>query len=122
MVFYQAPGTFGYDGSKVRRKGKGIEMDEFGRPQSATNGTLDVLEEVEPSQLISEDAPKAEVSNAHDHISPPMESPPSPPPFSQYAPTTTKHLTQPAGAVRNDQQVVLEQDEKGAGCCKCIVM
>lgn len=122
LVFHQAPGTFGYDGSKVRRKGKGIDMDEFGRSPSAANGTPDVLEEVEPSQLISEDAPKAEVSVAHDNICAPMKSPPSPPPFSQYAPTTTKHLTHSAGAVRNDQQVVLEQDEKGAGCCKCIVM
>jgi len=102
-------------------------MDEFGRPQSAANGTPDVLECVEPSQFLegiptSEDAPKAEVSVAHDNICAPMKSPPSPPPFAQYAPTTTKNLTQPAGAVRNDQQAVLEQDEKGAGCCKCIVM
>jgi len=102
-------------------------MDEFGRSQSAANGNLDVLKDIEPSQFlegipISEDASKAEVSVAHDNTCATMKSPPSPAPFAQYAPITTKHLTQPAGAVRNEQQVVLEQDEKGAGCCKCIVM
>lgn len=125
----QAPGTFGYDGSKVRHKGKDIEMDEFGQPQSATNSTQRILEDVEPSQFleelpISEGASKTEVSGIHDNICVPIESPPSPPPFAHYAPTTTKHLTQPTavGVVGNEQQAVLEQDEKGAGCCKCIVM
>ncbi|KAF5360459.1 hypothetical protein D9756_004959 [Leucocoprinus leucothites] len=126
-----APGTFGYDGTKIRRRGEDIEMDEFGRPQPGTNQTPDVLEEVEPSKLLEEPTAEegeglnTEVSVAHDNIRVPVKPPPSPAPFAHYAPTTTKHLTQPIvlSVARNEeQQVAVEQDEKGAGCCKCVVM
>jgi serine/arginine repetitive matrix protein 1 len=99
-------------------------MDEFGKPKPASNSTPDVLEEVDPNKLLGleTEEQKIEYSVAHDNIRVPVKPPPSPAPFSHYAPTTTNHLSYPINDSRNEEQLAVEQDEKGAGCCKCVVM
>lgn len=103
-------------------------MDEFGLPKvpngdDTVNTTRqdDILEEIEPTQFLQEQ-PKSsemmEVSAAHDNIRVPIKPPPSPAPFSHYAPTTpSAHVPGP-----RDEEPVVEQSDGGAGCCKCVVM
>ena len=99
-------------------------MDEFGRPKGPTIAIEDntvIPEEPEPQQE-DEGASHAPVSTAHDNIRVPIPSPISPP-FSDYAPTTVQDVQYSGTKVGDGKQgVVVEQDEKGAGCCGCVVM
>lgn len=101
-------------------------MDEFGRPKgpdttATTEDNTAIPEEPEPPQE-DEGASYTPVSTAHDNVRVPVPSPISPP-FSDYAPTTVQDVQYSGTTVGGDKQgVVIEQDEKGAGCCGCVVM
>ncbi len=128
IVITQAPGTFGYDDTKYRRgraddDDDDIEMDEFGRPKGSDtiveDDTADIPEEPEPQEE-DDGHSRAPVSTTHDNTRAPVNPPPISPPFSDYAPTTVQDISYPAGVGK--QGVAVEQDEKGAGCCKCVIM
>lgn len=115
--FSQAPGTFGYDHSKYRPP-RGdefapIQMDEFGRPDIAEEGTAaDHLPQ-----------PRPPISTAHDDIRVGRrpEPPPSPGPFSQYR-TGTTTTSEPVAREKLDVENLKPEVENSAGCCKCTVM
>ncbi|TFK39078.1 hypothetical protein BDQ12DRAFT_90231 [Crucibulum laeve] len=113
-----APGTFGFDHSKyrpLRGDAEYIPMDEFGRP------TERIDEEESTDKLRSELLP----TSAHDETRLPVRHPPpSPVPFSQYAPAkdTMYVHTLGEGDLRTDIEQGRREEEKEAGCCKCIIM
>ncbi|RDB19070.1 hypothetical protein Hypma_014324 [Hypsizygus marmoreus] len=111
-----APGTFGFDHSKYRPPRAGdpeyIPMDEFGRP------TTRIAEEPPQDQ--------APTTNAHDETRLPVRHPPppSPAPFSDYAPSGEKVVSIPMLAVgeQGRQGQGEEEYEPSGGCCKCVIM
>lgn len=122
----QAPGTFGFDGTKYRPTRSdfvSIPMDEFGRPAAPNDNTQS---DAAPGGGGREDA------NGH----PPTaferqrQQSPSPAPFSHYAPpaATTAKVTlgglQVQERVHGQRQEQQEQEAEaaGAGCCKCVIM
>ena len=118
----QAPGTFGFDGTKYRPpRGdfESIPMDEFGRP--AQQNYDDVYAEAErPVGL----------QTIHDDVQlPHRQQSPSPAPFSHYAPTNVQQANptqvglQPGqGASHSKQKTQQKDDDDEAGCCKCVIM
>ncbi|KAH9480230.1 hypothetical protein JR316_0006828 [Psilocybe cubensis] len=119
-----APGTFGFDHSKYRppRDFESIPMDEFGRPaEQPTDGK-------EP-EVAQAEKPIDEKPSPHDETRLPVRQPPpqSPVPFAQYAPTnaqtTRLKVSDPEAQLPpQQQQHQMEDDDKDAGCCKCIIM
>lgn len=112
-----APGTFGYDHSKYRppRDGESIPMDEFGRQEDPVDEYEQTGDKFEEQTLPDESRlPKWRAS------------PPSPAPFSQYAPPRDKKTTiLPANPVNSEVDRIPQhmEEEKGAGCCAgCVVM
>ncbi|KAF9468662.1 hypothetical protein BDZ94DRAFT_1245945 [Collybia nuda] len=116
-----APGTFGFDHSKYRPP-RGdpefIPMDEFGRPSTRIteeSGQKDV--DLNPSHP---------TPTAHDETPLPVRHPPppSPAPFSDYAPTNDTIVVPPvSGKQRADvEQGKTDDDDDGGGCCKCVIM
>lgn len=111
-----APGTFGFDHARYRppqTDAESIPMDEFGRPANQ------VAEEQDKHEPHSNASP-----TLHDETSLPARnhpSLPSPAPFSHYAAANEKAVSlvpngnTPAGQRPND-------DDNGAGCCKCVIM
>ncbi|KAH6911532.1 hypothetical protein BKA70DRAFT_1538730 [Coprinopsis sp. MPI-PUGE-AT-0042] len=134
-----APGTFGYDGSKYRRRGDNepIEMDEFGRPPPGTfqlRRSTDEPRDEQAPQNNDEFQPYDLYTSAHDETRLPVRPSPSPMPFAEYAPKrpapvqarpstgTVQQQPQPhQPSAKVDQQTDLD-DEKAAGCCKCTIM
>ncbi|KAF9522584.1 hypothetical protein CPB83DRAFT_871954 [Crepidotus variabilis] len=112
-----APGTFGFNHSKYRQpqlNDEFIPMDEFGRPA-----------EEDERLSKSEDTVTTPTTLAPDVSFPtrPAASP-SPAPFAHYAPTSFKVVEPSITPAQHQQDVedIQEQEEKGAGCCKCVVM
>lgn len=97
-------------------------MDEFGI------STDQIVEEPElPDSPIRK--PRPTQLTAHDETQLPVRHPhppPSPEPFSHYAPTSEKIQVLAIGTQSRPpldiEQGQIEEDEKGAGCCKCVVM
>ncbi|CCM05736.1 uncharacterized protein FIBRA_07968 [Fibroporia radiculosa] len=121
-VYEPAPGTFGYDHSKYRRKDANggaevIPMDEFGQKMDAVGEEPQPVTE-QPKPLL----PPTVVERTHSHT-----SPPSPPPFAHYAPPDTGHqkvespAIQPIVPTRNEG-ADRPDDDGGAGCCRCVIM
>ncbi|KAF8895102.1 hypothetical protein BD779DRAFT_1668450 [Infundibulicybe gibba] len=117
-----APGTFGFDHSKYRPprpSDEVIPMDEFGRH---TNRIPEELEQ-EPREA----RPHLNISTAHDDTQLPTRHspPPSPAPFSDYAPTQKIQVPMVNGARPSTDVEMGKQEEEekdDAGCCKCIIM
>ncbi|KDQ62043.1 hypothetical protein JAAARDRAFT_189417 [Jaapia argillacea MUCL 33604] len=131
-----APGTFGFDYSKYKPPrtdltSEDIQMDEFGRP--AVRG----ISEDGDTTLAEQDAPRrpehqddrpikpmgsdsmsldVEMERARMRMNPP-QPPASPLPFSHYAPNGAAKPTH-----LNQQVDGKEEEEGGAGCCKCVIM
>lgn len=114
-----APGTFGFDYSKVRRRpppGDGeeqIPLDEFGQKTDAVNQLID--EQPKPQAPLFIKSPEPEPDRARSRASPP----PSPPPFAHYATALANGEVQ---AIQPPVQKLEVDDDKGAGCCKCVIM
>ncbi|XP_006462457.1 hypothetical protein AGABI2DRAFT_119317 [Agaricus bisporus var. bisporus H97] len=128
-----APGTFGFDGTKVRRSPNhddGVEMAEFGGsippPGDRRTGRIeeDVLEEIEPGMLLEQGQQRddaiqmSQFSPAREHVRMP---PPVSMPFAEYSANDTLHIVSTLGRPRKEEPVEVE-DGGGGGCCKCVVM
>jgi hypothetical protein len=127
LITLEAPGTFGFDGTKVRRGQNNddeVEMDEFGGqapPGDRTTARIeeDVLEEVDPGILLeqehqrNDDVQMSQVSPARDHIQMPVSMP-----FGQYPTNDAVHIVPTLGIPRKEEPVEAEE----SGCCKCVVM
>jgi hypothetical protein len=51
-----------------------------------------------------------------------LQQPPSPAPFADYAPNSEKIVPMPGGPRPMEDHQVVEEEDAGAGCCKCVVM
>lgn len=133
LITLQAPGTFGFDGTKVRRSPNhddGVEMAEFGGsippPGDRRTGRIeeDVLEEIEPGMLLEQGQQRddaiqmSQFSPAREHVRMP---PPVSMPFAEYSANDTLHIVSTLGRPRKEEPVEVE-DGGGGGCCKCVVM
>ncbi|KIM42964.1 hypothetical protein M413DRAFT_443784 [Hebeloma cylindrosporum] len=110
-----APGTFGFDHSKYRpprTDTDSIPMDEFGRPEDLQPSTE------QDEKLVNGVSPMQEDGRLPFRNQPS----PSPAPFSHYAPTSVKVVVNGAGGGQQSQLNQKEDDDKGAGCCQCVVM
>lgn len=127
-VYFQAPGTFGYDYSKYRppRDGElvanGIELDDFGirKPAVDTESTVEEkVKEGPPSTAATtiEDDRQISTTKQNDYNHRPSP-PPSPAPFSHYTPQG------PLGSKPLPSQAPrpVEEDDHSGGCCKCVIM
>jgi hypothetical protein len=119
-----APGTFGYDYSKYRApRGEEIPMDEFGKLPSAIQETRAPIPESPPPTLspLTEE-PERPIRPARRKTTP--RPPDSPAPFSHYRHTDipTINVTRPSTDLEPQQQVPHDDEDTGAGCCKCVVM
>lgn len=119
-----APGTFGYDYSKYRApRGEEIPMDEFGKQPSAIQETRAPIPESPPPTLPPLTVePERPIRPARRKTTP--RPPDSPAPFSHYRHTDipTINVTRPSTDLEPPQQVPHDDDDTGAGCCKCVVM
>ena len=117
MGILQAPGTFGFDHTKYRpprTDAESIPMDEFGRPADQ-----DAEEHAHRSNAFQT------TTNPHNETLLPVQNrprPSSPVPFSHYAITNEKTVSlvpngKPPVDIRNPND-----DDNGAGCCKCVIM
>ncbi|KZT11792.1 uncharacterized protein LAESUDRAFT_754347 [Laetiporus sulphureus 93-53] len=138
-IYEPAPGTFGYDPSKARRRELGKEVEQI--PMEELDQKVDVVTE-EPSRVTESPKPQPPLQmqpQAQPESTPIPSSnseldrarsrpslPPSPPPFAHYAAGTAPRPIDPpivqafpeAQAIRQDVQ----EDGGGSGCCKCIIM
>ena len=94
-------------------------MDEFGRPTNQDD--IEEAEVEEPRRVI------ATAPSGHDRTVLPVRGPgpPSPGPFSHYAPNKTIKLEPVSnGPVKMEVDLarVRDDDEDSGGCCKCVVM
>ncbi|EAU86113.2 hypothetical protein CC1G_07192 [Coprinopsis cinerea okayama7 len=120
-----APGTFGYDPAKYRRRdeGEAIPMDEFGRPHEQEEPEQ-AQRKPQPTETTTDEfRPYQETSSPHDETPLPVRGtpPPSPPPFSQYA-SPSPQIVANTVPPPNPNYQVQEEEDKGAGCCKCTIM
>lgn len=120
-LFFQAPGTFGFDHSKYRPPrgdAEFIPMDEFGRPSTRITE--------EPGQTDVDPSSSRFAPTAHDETPLPVRYPPpsSPAPFSDYAPTNDTIVVRPVGGKggADVEQGRVDDDDAGGGCCKCVIM
>ncbi|KAG2340185.1 hypothetical protein BDR05DRAFT_967224 [Suillus weaverae] len=119
-----APGTFGYDYSKYRApRGEEILMDEFGKPPSVIQEAPVPIPESPPPTLppLTEE-PERPIRPARRKTTP--RPPDSPAPFSHYRRTDIPiiNVTRPSTDLEPSQQVPRDDEDTGAGCCKCVVM
>lgn len=119
-----APGTFGYDYSKYRApRGEEIPMDEFGKLPSEIQETPVPIPESPPPTVppLTEELERP-IRPARRKTIP--RPPDSPAPFSHYQHTDipTINVTRPSTDVELPQQVPHDDEDTGAGCCKCVVM
>ncbi|TFK93299.1 hypothetical protein K466DRAFT_478952 [Polyporus arcularius HHB13444] len=121
MVIEPAPGTFGYDPTKYRKRYNAnpehIPMDEFGHKPSSPTQELKVPSP-DPRFTHPPHTPQSFERRAE-----------SPPPFSHYAssdsgvPPPSVQPMQPMATLqpqRQEQQLPVEEDS--GGCCKCVIM
>jgi len=86
-------------------------MDEFGRHEALEQST-------EQDEKMVNGMSPMQVDGRLPYRNPPS---PSPAPFSHYTPTSASAVINGTGAQQSQPQP-LEADDKGAGCCKCIIM
>ncbi|KAJ2919130.1 hypothetical protein MD484_g1281, partial [Candolleomyces efflorescens] len=124
-----APGTFGFT-RKVRNKqgDEFIPLDEFGQPEPAEKPTEEEPDPQEKQSLEVRGKPPGWPQNAydmHDQTRLPQRAspPPSPPPFSHYAPKLSNGMAVNAPSTHfPEPPSVKVHEEEGAGCCKCAIM
>lgn len=128
-----APGTFGYDHSKIRSTRNGdefIPLDEFGRPeqpideeQGARSPPQNEGQHPERPQE-AEWASQDQYHSKHDQTRLPTHgpSPPSPPPFAHYANGKETVAIPPSIQESKRRAEGRLRDEDNAGCCKCAIM
>ena len=122
----KAPGTFGYDPTKYRKRYSAanpeqIPMDEFGQKPLSPQGTLQIPSPVEHSSQPSSPMPTTPRSFDGRRAE-------SPPPFSHYgrqqdgspAPPQVMQPLAPLPPAHNE--LLPPGDEGGPGCCKCVIM
>ena len=87
-----------------------IPMDEFGRHEDLPQ-SMD-----QDEKLVTGMSPMQEDGRL------PFRGPPSqsPAPFSHYTPTSAKMVVNGAGAQQSQPHPV--EEDKGAGCCQCVIM
>ncbi|KAI0060359.1 hypothetical protein BV25DRAFT_949719 [Artomyces pyxidatus] len=116
-----APGTFGYDYSKYRAwPAEQIPMNEFGqRPNES--------DKEQPPPASS--PPPLRVDTFDERMRTRMPGPPSPAPFSQYnvpssrnAPSGQTVLTTAQIPVPPSSKAPPDDEDRDAGCCKCVIM
>ncbi|KAG5651854.1 hypothetical protein H0H81_007195 [Sphagnurus paluster] len=117
-----APGTFGFDRSKYRppRSDEGHDgIDEFGRP--IPQPPVPIQEASEPPPIQQNPAP---TPSLHDQMLLPIRTPPSPAPFSDYAPKIMEATILAPGNIPRPppEQFHEEKVQDEGGCCKCIIM
>ncbi|KAG2131806.1 hypothetical protein DEU56DRAFT_813409 [Suillus clintonianus] len=119
-----APGTFGYDYSKYRApRGEEIPMDEFGNlPSPIQEEPAPIPESPLPTLPPLTEEPERPIRPARRKAA--ARPPDSPAPFSQYRRTDipTINVTRPSTDLESPQQVPHNDEDAGAGCCKCVVM
>ncbi|KAI1786876.1 hypothetical protein LXA43DRAFT_750095 [Ganoderma leucocontextum] len=134
MVIEPAPGTFGFDQAKHRKRWSGnpehILMDEFGLPKEFGQPKPQpppTLKVPGPSPDESRDFPMTPIPSTPRSFERPRVV--SPPPFAHYQ--TSQHLSPQMEALRpmpppTNKEERLEQqqvdEDGGAGCCKCLIM
>jgi hypothetical protein len=85
-------------------------MDEFGRPAEERQGSEEEKRFANtPSTLRKEEKASVRIPRST-----------SPVPFSQYAPTKIK-VVHPVESAQ-PQPPLPDEDQNGAGCCKCVIM
>ncbi|KAJ7037736.1 hypothetical protein C8F04DRAFT_1393429 [Mycena alexandri] len=135
-----APGTFGWDHSKYRppRDGDDIQMDEFGQPLPDSDPDRTMNDEelaafgqrprYPPTEHEQQPVgPQAQSQRGQEQK---PEPPRSPMPFSGYQPQSGGQAGGPgegvidleAAKAKFGAQRVEEEEDGGAGCCKCVVM
>ncbi|KAI0762018.1 hypothetical protein BD413DRAFT_485126 [Trametes elegans] len=127
VIYEPAPGTFGYDATKYRRRQSGdpeqIQMDEFGQ----RNPPEQQLPVHNNQHGLTAQAPSPIPPLTPASFDRPNRAP-SPPPFAHYAAQsedgdpsvqTAQHLG--AFPQSGKPQMVVEE-ESGGGCCKCVIM
>ncbi|KAG2130651.1 uncharacterized protein EDB93DRAFT_1255784 [Suillus bovinus] len=119
-----APGTFGYDYSKYRApRGEEIPMDEFGNlPNTNQETTAPMPDSPPPTLAPLTEEPERPIRPARRKTTP--RPPDSPAPFSHYRRTDipTINVTRPSTDLEPPKQVPHDDEDTGAGCCKCVVM
>ncbi|KAI0345645.1 hypothetical protein BDW22DRAFT_1466506 [Trametopsis cervina] len=110
-----APGTFGfkYRPSRNSTPVENIAMDEFGQRAAAIQVEKEETRPSDSDTLIAPVQPLPRVPSLRTD---------SPAPFAHYAPTPVPQIqiTRPSNDVQKADLDV--EDEKGAGCCKCVIM
>ena len=129
---FKAPGTFGFDQAKHRKRWSGNPqqiMDEFGQPKE--------FNPPKPQPLPTLEVPTPSVDEQRGSPTTPIHSTPrsferprvvSPPPFAHYQ--TVQHLSpqmemmRPLPPPANKEELPQQQvdEDSGAGCCKCLIM
>ncbi|TBU25528.1 hypothetical protein BD311DRAFT_780297 [Dichomitus squalens] len=134
VVIEPAPGTFGYDPTKYRRRWSNrpeqIPMDEFGQPKTQTPPTEDVSVPVPEEHLMPTTPTVPTTPRSFDRSR--IESPP---PFAHYQTggqellpplhmqMEASHQMSPLGGKEQPPQQPLTADEEDSGgCCKCVIM
>ncbi|KAF7296657.1 hypothetical protein HMN09_01074500 [Mycena chlorophos] len=118
-----AAGTFGWDHTKYRPPRENGGADEFGRP-------MEDLQQDEPEYYAPQNPPHPLSAHERTPVGPqqprlqqpsaPQQRAGSPLPFVDYRGPSVVDLNAEAAKLPPPQPI--EQDEEGAGCCKCVVM
>ncbi|KZT69613.1 hypothetical protein DAEQUDRAFT_738052 [Daedalea quercina L-15889] len=127
-VFEPAPGTFGFDHTKIRRRpdanAEAIPMDEFGQKVGEDQEKQDIVDEQPTAQFpATPNPPGPGLGRSRSRPSPP----PSPPPFAHYTnaqPTPIPAQPQflPHGVDVREDKAGAHDDDGAGGCCKCVIM
>jgi len=113
-----APGTFGFNHSKYRQPHNADDTDDLGH-RSLSND--------EEKQDEEKEGQATQPSVSHDEVRHPVRTSPSPAPFAEYAPIRAPDnpfTPSPVATKHEDVQFLSleDEDEGGAGCCKCVIM
>lgn len=130
MCAIKAPGTFGYDPTKYRKRYSAnmdhIPMDEFGQKPELSAPELTVPSQLDPRSLSQPSTPiQPHSPQSYNHSNGSRAE--SPPPFAHYARDAggpspqmqTKHPLPAQQPPRREHQV---EEEESGGCCKCVIM
>ena len=132
LCVFKAPGTFGFDQAKHRKRWSGNPeqslMDEFGQPNvydPPMPQPPPALEVPGTSPVEQRHSPTTSIPSTPRSTERPRVV--SPPPFAHYQ--TSQHLSpqivampMPSPASKEDHLPQQADEDGGAGCCKCLVM
>ncbi|KAH9932709.1 uncharacterized protein BXZ73DRAFT_89881 [Epithele typhae] len=137
VIYEPAPGTFGYDATKYRKRNSGgidaIPMDEFGqRPPPSPHSPKSPEFPQPPASPVAQPPPMEHGSGSPLQSSSRDRRADSPPPFAHYMkdgastpapPQMQMEILPPLGPLppANHKEQIPEEDV-GGGCCKCVIM